>query len=77
MSNIARRRSDAKGDFFAHLAIFVLVNSLLVAINLTNSPSILWFLFPLVGWGSGLLIHGLAVFWPLPPDLESEIHRRA
>ena len=29
----------------------------LIAINLLFIPQFLWFVFPLIGWGSGLAIH--------------------
>jgi hypothetical protein len=50
---------------YIHLAAFVVVNALLVAINLLASPEHLWFLWPLFGWGLGLLLHaGLIRFLP-------------
>ena len=59
----ARRRATAKLGFYIHLTVYVLVNSLLLAINLQFSQGRLWFIWPLCGWGVGLICHGLAVFW--------------
>lgn len=73
MKNEERRGHEARASFYAHLIIFAVVNSLLVGVNLMFSPSVLWFLFVLLGWGSGLLIHGLTAFWPLESDLEQGI----
>ena len=36
---------------------YAISNSILIAINLLFVPQVLWFIFPLVGWGSGLAIH--------------------
>ena len=58
----ARRTVDAKIGFYIHLAVYVVVNILLVAINLTHSPQYLWFLWPLFGWGIGIFFHALGVF---------------
>ena len=72
MKNNQEQRHHAEASFYLHLVLFVLANSLLVGINLTSSPSVLWFLFVLLGWGSGLFIHGLVAFWP-DPELEERI----
>ena len=36
--------------------------SVLLAINLLTSPSSLWVVWPLLGWGVGLASHGFGVF---------------
>ena len=58
----AKRRVDAKIGFYIHLAIYVAVNTLLIAINLLTSSQYLWFKWPLMGWGIGLFFHALGVF---------------
>lgn len=63
MKSKKMRRHEARASFYVHMFVFVLMSSLLVGINLMFSPSVLWVLFVLLGWGSGLLIHGLAAFW--------------
>jgi hypothetical protein len=40
-----------------HLIIYLAVNALLIAINLTSSPDNLWSIWPLLGWGLGLAAH--------------------
>ena len=57
----ATRLVDAKLGFRAHLLVYVLVNAGLAAINLMTTPTHLWFIYPMGGWGIGLLAHGLAV----------------
>ena len=60
--NEARRRAGAKLGFYLHLAIYVAVNTVLIAINFATTPQHLWFWWPVLGWGIGVLFHGLAVF---------------
>ncbi len=47
--------------FFFHLSAYVLVNAILIAVNLLFTPQRLWFIWPLLGWGIGILANGLAV----------------
>lgn len=47
--------------FLVHLAAYVGVNLLLIVIDLTTSPGTYWFQWPLLGWGLGILGHGVAV----------------
>ena len=58
----AKKKVEAKIGFYIHLGIYVVVNIMLVAINLLTSSQYLWFKWPLIGWGMGVLIHGLWVF---------------
>lgn len=54
----ARRRVGRKLGFCIHAAVFVVVNLGLFAVNAaTGEPR--WFVFPLMGWGLGLAIHGV------------------
>jgi hypothetical protein len=63
----ARRRVVARKNFYIHLVVYILVNALLIAIWATTDVKvpevkIPWFIYPLVGWGIGILFHFLAVF---------------
>ena len=55
---VARR----KVGLFIHATAFATVNVLLITINLSNAPGGLWFQWPLLGWGIGLLAHAAAAF---------------
>jgi transcriptional regulator with XRE-family HTH domain len=55
-----------KRAFFVHLTQYVLVIGLLAVVNLMTSPKYLWFLWPALGWGLGLLSHGAGVFQVVP-----------
>lgn len=61
----ARERARAKISFYIHLTIYVIVNVLLFCIwYITLGPSgFPWFIFPLFGWGIGLIVHAVATFY--------------
>ena len=56
----ARKRVGMKLGFFIHALVFVLVNAGLYAINASLGGG-RWAVFPLLGWGLGLAIHGVVV----------------
>lgn len=58
----ARKKVEAKIGFYIHLAVYMGVNILLIIINLLTSTQYLWFKWPLIGWGIGLLFHAFGVF---------------
>ena len=58
----ARRRYALKRGLATHAFIFVVINAGLIALNLLTAPQVLWFVFPLFGWGTGLLAHALSVW---------------
>jgi hypothetical protein len=47
--------------FVIHAAVYLGVNVLLAVIDVFTSPESLWFYWPLLGWGLGLLGHAYAV----------------
>jgi len=52
--------------FYYSLILYIVVMSGLIAINLMTSRHVLWFVFPLIGWGLALALRGLRVFDLLP-----------
>lgn len=52
--------------FYIHLTQYVIVIALLAAINLTTSSGYLWFVWPALGWGVGIVAHGASVFSAVP-----------
>lgn len=52
--------------FYYSVMIYVVVISLLVAINLLTRPQFLWAVFPAAGWGFALLMRALLLFDVLP-----------
>jgi len=60
--NAARKRVRQLRGFYVHLTVYVLVNAILLVINLLTSPGVLWFYWPLLGWGIGIVAHAASVF---------------
>ena len=64
--------------FYLHLAVFVAVQLMLFGIWALAGGGYPWFLFPLMGWGIGLVAHGAAAFLLSDPNdivLEREQRR--
>ncbi len=58
----ARQRAEAKYGFFVHAGVYVAVMVLLVAINVFTSPGAPWSIWPMMGWGLAVALHGIRVF---------------
>ena len=61
--------------FYFHLAQYAVVIGLLAVVNVVTSPDYLWFLWPALGWGVGIVAHGLQVFNKVP-FLDAQWERR-
>ncbi|MBT2621505.1 MULTISPECIES: 2TM domain-containing protein [Chryseobacterium] len=57
----AKRVKELKG-FYGNLTSYCLIIPFLLALNLLTSPTHLWFYWPMLGWGMGLVAHGINVF---------------
>lgn len=64
VERLARRRAGAKLGWYLHAAVYLVVN--LGLIGLAASRGHGWAVYPLLGWGLGLLIHGAVVFVVAP-----------
>jgi hypothetical protein len=62
----ARRRVREIRGFYLHVAVFIAVNIALHLINFVATPTVYWAFWPLVGWGIGLLAHGLVTYRWMP-----------
>lgn len=62
IDHLARKRAGAKLGWYAHASVYVLVNLFLFSVSLYGFGSRRWSLAPLLGWGLGLALHGVAVF---------------
>ncbi len=49
-------------SFYQHLFSYVLVISALTAINFFSSPGYFWVVWPAMGWGIGIISHGIRAF---------------
>ena len=55
---LAKKRVQARKDFAIHLVVYLCVNALLICLWLfLSGRGFPWFLFPLGGWGIGLVAH--------------------
>jgi hypothetical protein len=62
----AKKRVEEIKGFYGNLTAYIIINMGLLALNLVTSPSHLWFFWPLLGWGIGVVIHGMIVFNYMP-----------
>ena len=62
----ARKRVEEIKGFYGNLIAYIVVNIGLMVINLLTSPGYLWFFWPMLGWGIGVLFHGMKVFNYMP-----------
>lgn len=62
----AKKRVEEIKGFYGNLIAYVVVNIGLMVINLLTSPAYLWFFWPMLGWGIGVLFHGMKVFDFMP-----------
>ena len=64
LRKLARESAEQKVSFYTHLAIYITVNIFLIAIWwATSGPSSFpWFVFPLFGWGIGIVAHFVEAF---------------
>jgi hypothetical protein len=62
IDRLARKRAGAKLGWYLHLAVYVLVNLGLFAASRYAWGHRPWSIFPLIGWGVGVTLHGISVF---------------
>jgi hypothetical protein len=70
----ARRRLKQKRDFAGHLLVYIMVNGFLVIIWAITSGGFFWPVFPIVGWGIGVVMNAWDV-WRNDDFTDAEIHR--
>lgn len=62
IEQLARRRAGAKLGWYVHAAAFVVVNLVVFGMSRYGFGNRPWSVFPLLGWGLGLALHGISVF---------------
>ena len=63
LDRLARRRACARMGWYAHALVYLVVNLVLAALSFGTGRH--WAIFPALGWGLGLLLHGLGVWLAL------------
>ncbi len=71
----ARRQVRAMEGFYIHAAVYALVCAILIAVNVTSGGT-WWAQWPIIGWGVGLLAHGVAVFGGVSRRVEAWRERK-
>ncbi len=66
-----------KTEFRNHLFAYVTINSMIVVICAITGAGFFWPVFPLLGWGVGLIFHARDTFsrGPDEEDIRREIQR--
>jgi hypothetical protein len=62
IDRLARRRAGAKLGWYTHAAVYLIVNLFLFALSEYALGERRWSIYPMLGWGLGLALHGVAVF---------------
>lgn len=57
LRKIAEQKINYRYSVLIHAAVFGMVNALLFFINILTVSGYYWFLFPLLGWNVGLVLH--------------------
>jgi transcriptional regulator with XRE-family HTH domain len=61
--------------FYLHLGQYVVIIAALIAINIFLTPGYFWAIWPALGWGVAVVLHGIRVF-NLVPFLGGDWERR-
>lgn len=62
----AKKKVKEIRSFYYNLICYSIVINGLMILNLVTSPEHLWFFYPALGWGIGLLFHGMGAFGVTP-----------
>lgn len=73
LERLARRRAGMKLCWYVHASVYALVTLLLW--TLAQHAGRDWAIFPTLGWGLGLSIHGVVVFLHGSGVLEKQVER--
>ena len=60
LERLARKRAGAKMGWYIHASVYIIVNLLLAVLSAMSDRH--WAIFPALGWGIGLAVHGVVVF---------------
>lgn len=69
----ALKKAEEKVEFRIHLITYIVINTILAIINLTMNPEYIWFKWPLLGWGLGIIIHGINVHFSTNSSLKERM----
>lgn len=61
LERLAHKRAGVKLGWYVHAALYLVVNVFLFAFSWAFGTT--WSVYPILGWGLGLALHGIAVFF--------------
>jgi hypothetical protein len=62
IDRLARKRAGAKLGWYIHATVYVAVNAVLWLLSSQGFGQRGWTIYPTLGWGLGLLLHGASVW---------------
>lgn len=62
IERVARKRAGAKLGWYVHAAIYLVVNGAMFLASMYGLRQRPWTIYPALGWGLGVMLHGIAVF---------------
>jgi 2TM domain len=62
IDRLARKRAGAKLGWYVHALVYLVVNAAMFAASFYGLRQRPWTIYPALGWGLGLTLHGIAVF---------------
>lgn len=74
IERLARRRAGAKLGWYIHAGVYIAVNLMLALLSAMSDRH--WAIFPALGWGLGLAIHGVVVFVVTGGGLHEQLVQR-
>ena len=61
IERLARKRAGAKLGWYVHALVYLVVNGAMFAASVYGLRQRPWTIVPAMGWGLGLVLHGVAV----------------
>ena len=58
----AKKKVETRMGFYIHFGVYLGVCALLTILNLTVADDYFWAMWPIIGWGSGIIVHALFTF---------------
>ena len=68
---VAKRRVQARNGLVIHALMYAVINGGLFVLWAVTGHGFPWFVFPMLGWGAGLVAHAIAL--AIGPDSPREL----
>lgn len=67
---LAKKRVWAKKAFNMHLGIYLIISFMLIVLSIYNKSN--WFIYPVLGWGIGIVAHKIYLYSFLNSEYDIE-----